>query len=98
MAKHELTDNAAMQQYEFDIDGQLAVIEYMKPREGVIYLTHTYVPDSLSGQGIGTELVEAVLEDVKRKELAVVPQCEFVAQYIVRHPQWEEIVLKEVMS
>lgn len=98
MAKHKLTDNAAMGQYEFDIDGQLAVIEYIKPREGVIYLTHTYVPDSLSGQGIGTELVEAVLEDVKRQGLSLVPQCEFVAQYIMRHPEWEELVLREVLN
>lgn len=96
MAKHKLTDNTAMQQYEFDVDGQLAVIEYMKPGKGIIYLTHTFVPETLSGQGIGTELVEAVLQDVKRQGLAAVPQCEFVAQYIVRHPEWEEIVLKEV--
>lgn len=96
MAKYELTDNTAMQQYEFDIDGQLAVIEYVKPREGIIYLTHTYVPEALSGRGVGTALVEAVLEDIRSKGLVLVPQCEFVAQYIVRHPQWEELVLREV--
>lgn len=93
--KHTLIDNVIEQRYEMDVDGDKAVVEYTK-QPGVIVLTHTFVPERLEGQGIGKQLVQAVLEDAKSKGLQVVPQCSFIAQYIYRHPEWEEVVQKEV--
>ena len=59
-------------------------------------LTHTEVPEKYEGQGIGSELTRAVLEDLRAKKLPMIPQCPFVAQYIYRHPEWADVVLKEV--
>lgn len=92
--KHILVDNTAEARYEFDLDGDTALIDYIR-RPGSIALTHTYVPERYEGRGIGKELVEAVLIDIRGKGLTVVPMCSFVAQYIVRHPEWEELVSKE---
>ncbi|WP_418981807.1 N-acetyltransferase [Alistipes sp.] len=33
-----------------------------------------------------------MLEDVRRQELRIVPQCPFVAAYIRRHPEWEPLL------
>ena len=85
--KHELIDNAAEKRYEFDLGGDLAMIEYIKA-QGFIVLTHTEVPEKYEGQGIGSELTRAVLEDLRAKKLPMIPQCPFVAQYIYRHPEW----------
>ena len=54
---------------------------------------HTEVPPKYEGRGIGKELVQGVLEDIRRKKLKVVPQCPFVATYIRRHPEWMDLVL-----
>ena len=51
--KHELIDNAAEKRYEFDLGGDLAMIEYIKA-QGFIVLTHTEVPEKYEGQGIGS--------------------------------------------
>lgn len=93
--KHELIDNTAKKRYEFDLGGDLAIIEYIKT-QGFIVLTHTEVPVKYEGQGVGSELVRAVLEDLRAKQLPVIPQCPFIAQYIYRHPEWADVVLKEV--
>ena len=93
--KHELIDNAAEKRYEFDLGGDLAMIEYIKA-QGFIVLTHTEVPEKYEGQGIGSELTRAVLEDLRAKKLPMPPQCPFVAQYIYRPPAWADVVLKEV--
>ena len=77
--KHELIDNAAEKRYEFDLGGDLAMIEYIKA-QGFIVLTHTEVPEKYEGQGIGSELTRAVLEDLRAKKLPMIPQCPFVAQ------------------
>lgn len=70
--KHELIDNAAEKRYEFDLGGDLAMIEYIKA-QGFIVLTHTEVPEKYEGQGIGSELTRAVLEDLRAKKLPMIP-------------------------
>ncbi|WP_299534534.1 GNAT family N-acetyltransferase [Ulvibacterium sp.] len=91
----QLKDNPEAKRYEVHIDGLVPRIEYIKVKDK-IYLTHTEVPKGLEGQGIGTSLVKAVLEDIEKKDLTLVPMCPFVAMYIKRHPEWKKLVLKGI--
>lgn len=93
--KHTLVDNAQEKRYEFDLGDDIAIIEYINA-QGFMVLTHTEVPVKYEGQGIGAELVRAVLEDVRAKQVKIIPQCPFIAQYIYRHPEWADVVLTEV--
>lgn len=95
--RHTLVDNTDEKRYEFDLGDDMAIIEYVTGR-GVIALTHTEVPPQYEGQGIGSELVKAVLDDIRKKELQVVPQCPFVGAYIRRHPEYMDLVLTEEMG
>lgn len=92
--ENKLIKNEAGHQYEFNIDGFIAKIEYIRTGNK-IYLTHTEVPGELEGQGIASDLVKKVLADIQQKELKVVPLCPFVDKYIKRHPEWEFLVFKE---
>ncbi|MDR1739223.1 MAG: N-acetyltransferase [Bacteroidales bacterium] len=69
----------------------MSIIEYMISGKD-IYFTHTEVPPVLEGQGVGTELVSKALENIKSREMTLVPLCPFVAAYVKRHPEWNEIV------
>ena len=86
----ELINNEARQQYEFRIGSNLAKIDY-RIRDGKIYLMHTEVPDMLSGQGIGTELVESVLKDIQQRKLILVPWCPFVLDFLKRNPEGDKL-------
>ena len=88
--RHTLVDNAAEKRYELDLGDGMALAEYVLGH-GLIVLTHTEVPPKYEGRGIGKELVQGVLEDIRRKKLKVVPQCPFVATYIRRHPEWTDL-------
>ena len=90
---YQLVDNIEYKQYEFHIDGIISKLEYIKSVNKEIYLTHTEVPVRLQGRGIGTRLVEGVLEDIRGKELKLIPLCPFVADYIRKHPEWECIMM-----
>ena len=94
MKKYELIDNERDMCYEFHVDGEIAKIDYMKTRDGGIALTHTEVPYTLQGQGIGHALVEACLEEIDRQGKKVVPLCGFVHGYIQENPQWKRIVME----
>lgn len=93
--RHTLVDNIIESRYEIDVESDKIYAEYVKS-PGVVTITHVYVPPKHEGKGIGSEIVWAVLDDVRSKGLQVVPQCQFVAQYIYRHPEWEVLVLKEI--
>ena len=64
---YELIDNEERHQYEFHIERYVPRIEYIKNKDGVIYLTHTEVPMELGGKGIGSQLVEKCSWISKRK-------------------------------
>lgn len=93
--RHELVHNAAEKRYEYDLGSDKAFVEYLETPDFMV-LTHTEVPARYEGQGIGSELVRGVLEDVRARNKRIVPQCQFVAAYIYRHPEWEDVLLKEV--
>ena len=93
---YELIDNEERHQYEFHIERYVPRIEYIKNKDGVIYLTHTEVPMELGGKGIGSQLVEKVLLDIEKKDLSLVPLCPFLAGYIQKHPDWKRIVMSGI--
>ena len=90
-----LIDNKAQNQYEFQLQGKGAKIEYIRASDR-IFLTHTEVPKALEGKGIGSKLVKAVLEDIQKQNLTLIPMCPFVAAYIKQNPEWRSLVLKGV--
>ena len=92
---YELVNNTDKKRYEFQVGTEVAVIEYILAK-GKIFLTHTEVPRSLEGKGIGSALVKAVLKDIEKKELTLIPLCPFVAMFIKRNPEWKKLVLKGV--
>ena len=91
----EIYDNEENKQYELKVDSHLAKIEYIKAKDK-IYLTHTEVPKELEGKGLASKMVLFALEDIKKKDLTLVPLCPFVAGYIKKHPEWRELVLKGI--
>ena len=91
----EVILNEEEKRYEITTDGILAKLEYILSMDK-IFLTHTEVPQSLGGSGIGSKLVKYALEDIERKGLTLVPLCPFVAQYIKNHPEYKELVFKGI--
>ena len=90
--KKKVTDNKQEQRYELPVEGYICYIDYMKPEEGVVCLTHTEIPFAIQNKGYGNELVEAVLTEIEQEGAKVVPLCGFVASYIEKHPQWMVLV------
>lgn len=93
--EYELKNNRISKQFEFHIDGLVPRVEYIRAKER-IFLTHTEVPEQLEGRGIGSQLIGAVLQEIERQDLILVPLCPFVAGYIKEHPEWRKLVMKGI--
>ncbi len=87
----EIQNNEAGQQFEANVDGDLAFVEYRRSGNKLV-LVHTEVPEALEGRGIGSQLAHAALEYARAQHLGVVPLCPFVASYIRRHPEYQDLV------
>lgn len=91
---YQLINNKPRKQYEFNMEGLVAKIEYTINQYDNVYLTHTEVPYELGGRGVGTLLVEKVLMDIEENNMHVVPLCPFVVAYIRKNPEWERLIAK----
>jgi uncharacterized protein len=84
-------NNTALNRFELEVDGQLAVA-YYRMAPGVITFVHTEVPQALSGRGVATKLIRGALEMVRAQGLEVVPQCPFVSAFMGKHPEYNDLL------
>ena len=89
---HDIRNNEQQSQFETTVDGHVAYAAYDLEDPDRIVFTHTIVPDELSGRGIAGEVVKYGLEHARAKNLKVVPQCTYVAAYIKRHAEYQDLL------
>jgi predicted GNAT family acetyltransferase len=88
-------DNAEKRRYELLLDGERVGEILYSLKSDKIVLLHTEVDPALEGTGLGSQLVADALDDIRSRGLPVVPLCPFVAAYIRRHPEYEDLVARE---
>lgn len=80
-----ILNNSEKNRFEYSIDNHTAVADYILTKDGRIVLTHTEVPKSMEGQGIGSRLAKAAFSYAKENGLKVMPLCPFMASFVRRH-------------
>jgi predicted GNAT family acetyltransferase len=87
-----IRDNPEKHRFEADLgDGSLAVAEYNLLTDKIVF-THTEVPPSHEGQGIGSALIRFALKSARELGVQVVPICPFFAAYIKRHEEEQDLL------
>jgi predicted GNAT family acetyltransferase len=74
-----------------DVDGRTAYITYRDLGNGILDLDHTYVPPEHRGGGMASRLTAHALDYAREHGYRVIPSCPFVAAYLKRHPQYQEL-------
>jgi predicted GNAT family acetyltransferase len=83
--------NEATHRFEAYLGGETAFTEYVL-HNGAMVLPHTVVPPAFEGKGVGSALAKAALGYARDHGLTVKPVCPFIAGYIVKHPEWRDLV------
>ena len=83
--------NEVQHRYEAMVDGLLSVCEYEVAGDQMIF-THTLVPTERRGRGIAEQLVRAALAEARAAGRQVVPACSYVATFIARHQEYQDLV------
>ncbi|MBA3822815.1 MAG: N-acetyltransferase [Ktedonobacterales bacterium] len=88
-----VTDNTAESRYQIQVGAYVAFAAYHLNSGGdTITFTHTEVPKELEGGGVGGKLARFALDDSRARGRTVIPECPFIAAYIRRHPEYQDLV------
>ena len=88
----EVRDVPERERYEIHIDGARVGLAAYDLQDDVIAFTHTETNPELQGRGIAGRLIRDALDDVRRRELTVLPLCSFVAHWISENPDYKDLV------
>jgi len=91
-AEAEVVHVPELSRYELRLGGRLIGHAAYRRCNGRIAYTHTEVDESCQGRGLGSRLAAVALADAARENLEVVPLCPFIAYYIERHPEYQQLV------
>lgn len=86
-----ISHNEQSKRFETTIDGHTGYISYQERGDKLVY-DHTIVPQELGGRGVGSALVKEALNYARENNKKVVPQCSFVASYIDKHPDYQDLL------
>ena len=73
-------------------DGVAAGFAQYRERPGVVSFVHTEIDPVQQGKGLASRLIAYALEDARDRELAVLPHCSFVREYLSEHPEFTALV------
>ena len=57
--------------------------------EDTVNINHTFVDDSLRGQGVAGKLMEAAAEHLKAQNKKVVLTCSYAVKWFAKHPEYD---------
>lgn len=87
----EVVDVPERGRFEARIDGRTAgFAEYLRT-DGLVVYPHTEVGDEFEGRGVGGALARAALDDARARDLPVLATCPFIAGWMSRHPEYEDL-------
>lgn len=91
----KITDNEFHRQFETEINGELAVIEYSQ-QERKIFLTKLRMADAIKDRQ--EDFIRAVLEEIKERNTRVVPTSPEIAGFMKRNRRKYKELLPVGMS
>ena len=94
MARDDLDvqDQPEQSRWEATVGGEPAgFAEYRRDGARIVF-THTVVDPAHEGEGVGSALARAALDDARAQGLAVVPRCSFIRGWIDKHPDYADLV------
>ena len=77
-----------------DENNPIAQITYKDQDENTIIADHTYVSESLRGQGIAGKLFNELISFAEKENKKIVPECSYVKVKMERSPEYQHLISK----
>jgi predicted GNAT family acetyltransferase len=88
----ECSDNASAHRFELRVGGTLAAYSEYNVLENGLLFTHTEVLPQYEGRGLGSAIARYALDHAREASLPVIPVCQFMAGFLRKHPEYQDLV------
>ncbi len=96
-----VTNNEEAQRFEAQVDGLRALLTYRRFPNRIVF-NHIEVPPPVESKGLAAKLTRTALDFARANHFRVVPLCPYVAAFIRRHAEYQDLVsaddLKKLLS
>ena len=86
-----IKDNSFLRQFETEVDGHLAKIEYSS-QERKVFLTKLVIPEEIKDDSFKEDFIKKVLDLIQEKNLRVVPTSPQIAGFLRKNRQYKEML------
>lgn len=69
-----------------------AEVHFVPTGPKLMIIDHTYVSESLRGQGVGEKLVKKAVDYARQQDIRIVPLCPFAKKEFSSHPEYEDVL------
>lgn len=70
----------------------LAEVTFPEVDHNTVNINHTFVDDSLRGQGVAGQLMEAVAEQLRSQGKKAILTCSYAVKWFEKHPEYNDVV------
>lgn len=77
--------------FALDADGKLLAEVTFPTENGVATITHTFVDDSLRGQGVASQILAEAAEQIRASGLRMNATCRVAAKWIAKHTEFSDL-------
>lgn len=78
-----------------DMQKPLAEITYHLRDDSTLVIDHTYVSDTLRGQGVGGALVHKVAELARKENKKIIPLCSYAKRVMIQNPDYQDVLIDD---
>lgn len=75
-----------------DDSGLLAEVTFPDIDPDTVDINHTFVDDSLRGQGVAGQLLEALAQHLRAGNKKAVPTCSYAVRWFEKHPEYSDLI------
>jgi len=68
-------------------DGKILAEITFKTKDGIATIDHTFVDESLRGQGVAGQLMRAAVEKIQSDGNKIAATCSYAASWLSKHPE-----------
>jgi uncharacterized protein len=94
----EFRDDPENHRYLATSNGEIAALAVYHIRNDRYLFVHTEVRPGYEGEGVGSDLARFALDDARARGVSIVPVCPFIAGWMERHPEYQDLVDQEILA
>lgn len=91
LIQHKLLQGKGM--FYVGQDGAIAAEMVYTMTGNKMIIEHTEVDDSLSGKGVGKQLVQTAVEYARTHNLKIVPLCPYAKSVLDKAEEWQDVLV-----